>query len=120
MTISNDPSWFVPDWPVPARVRCLSTTRLGGVSQGRFASFNLGDHVGDDDVLLDLLVGDQFQRVRGVGRGRRAGPVGGAFLAQAGETRGDQGVEVPDDGGLLEPYLAQGFEIQPLVRVAAT
>ena len=37
-----------PDWPAPASVRACTTTRLGGVSQGPFASLNLGDHVGDD------------------------------------------------------------------------
>lgn len=37
-----------PDWPAPARVRAVSTTRRGGVSTARWASFNLGDHVGDD------------------------------------------------------------------------
>jgi YfiH family protein len=36
-----------PDWPAPARVRAFSTTRLGGVSLGVYASLNLGDHVGD-------------------------------------------------------------------------
>uniref|UniRef100_UPI001ABC849E polyphenol oxidase family protein n=1 Tax=Variovorax paradoxus TaxID=34073 RepID=UPI001ABC849E len=40
--------WLVPDWPVPAHVRAVCTTREDGVSQGRYASFNLGDHVGDD------------------------------------------------------------------------
>ncbi|WAL63656.1 peptidoglycan editing factor PgeF [Amycolatopsis cynarae] len=30
------------------RVRRVVTTRDGGVSTGKFASFNLGDHVGDD------------------------------------------------------------------------
>lgn len=39
---------IVPDWPAPSRVKALSTTRLGGVSQVPYASFNLGDHVGDD------------------------------------------------------------------------
>lgn len=37
-----------PDWPAPASVRACATTRMGGVSQGAFASLNLGDHVGDD------------------------------------------------------------------------
>ena len=40
--------WIVPDWPAPAGVRSLITTRNGGVSHGAFASLNLGDHVGDD------------------------------------------------------------------------
>lgn len=37
-----------PDWPVPAHVRALVTTRVGGVSEGPYASFNLATHVGDD------------------------------------------------------------------------
>lgn len=40
-------SVITPDWPAPARVRVLSTTRAGGVSQGPYAGLNLGDHVGD-------------------------------------------------------------------------
>ncbi|BAU48784.1 laccase [Sulfurifustis variabilis] len=35
------------DWPAPPQVRAVTTTRLGGVSSGPYASFNLGDHVGD-------------------------------------------------------------------------
>jgi len=38
---------IVPDWPAPANVRALQTTRLGGVSIAPYASLNLGDHVGD-------------------------------------------------------------------------
>jgi polyphenol oxidase len=40
--------WLEPDWPVPPGVRVISTLREGGVSEGRYASFNLGDHVGDN------------------------------------------------------------------------
>lgn len=36
-----------PDWPAPAVVRAVATTRSGGVSTGAYASLNLGDHVGD-------------------------------------------------------------------------
>ena len=39
---------MIPDWPAPASIRCLMTTRQGGVSQGRYSSLNLGEHVGDD------------------------------------------------------------------------
>lgn len=39
---------YVPDWDVPANVRVLQTTRNGGTSKAPWASFNLGDHVGDD------------------------------------------------------------------------
>jgi YfiH family protein len=40
--------WIVPDWPAPAGVRALVTTRSGGVSTGPYASMNLAEHVGDD------------------------------------------------------------------------
>ena len=39
--------WLMPDWPAPATVRALCTTRSGGVSTGPYESLNLGDHVGD-------------------------------------------------------------------------
>jgi len=43
-----DASWLVPEWPAPSNVRAVCTTREGGVSQGRYESLNLGDHVGDE------------------------------------------------------------------------
>ena len=51
------PDWLVPDWPAPAKVRAVFTTRSGGVSQGPFASLNLGDHVQDqpDHVATNRL-----------------------------------------------------------------
>lgn len=48
MTFSPHPDWIVPDWPAPARVRALFTTRPGGVSVGPHASLNLGLNAGDD------------------------------------------------------------------------
>lgn len=41
-----------PDWPAPSRVQAVATTRLGGVSAGRYASLNLGDHVNDDPAAV--------------------------------------------------------------------
>lgn len=57
---------IVPDWPAPERVRALATTRTGGGSEGRYASFNLGARVGDEPravqanraALRELLPGD--------------------------------------------------------------
>jgi YfiH family protein len=43
---------IIPDWPAPANVRALQTTRDGGVSVGAYAALNLGDHVGDDPVAV--------------------------------------------------------------------
>lgn len=52
-------AWIVPDWPAPARVRALSTTRQGGVSAGPYGlaggvagGLNLGTHVGDDPAAV--------------------------------------------------------------------
>ena len=42
------PEWITPDWPAPAQVKAAATLRTGGVSEGPFASLNLGSHVGDD------------------------------------------------------------------------
>lgn len=41
-----------PDWPAPANVRALHTLRSGGASAGAYASFNLGEHVGDDPARV--------------------------------------------------------------------
>ncbi len=43
---------IVPDWPAPANVKALQTTRLGGVSRAPFASLNLGAHVDDDPISV--------------------------------------------------------------------
>lgn len=40
--------WIIPDWPAPASVRALITTRSGGASSVPYGSLNLGDHVGDE------------------------------------------------------------------------
>jgi len=45
---SLHPDWLVPDWPVPSTVKAFITTRAGGVSQGPYASLNLGLRTGDD------------------------------------------------------------------------
>ncbi|HMS27339.1 MAG TPA: peptidoglycan editing factor PgeF [Burkholderiaceae bacterium] len=55
-----NPDWLTPRWPAPAHVKAVFTTRHGGASvvpllrpydkydrDGRYDSFNLGDHVGD-------------------------------------------------------------------------
>lgn len=44
--------WLVPDWPVPAPVRALCTTRSGGVSAPPYDLLNLGHHVGDDPAAV--------------------------------------------------------------------
>jgi polyphenol oxidase len=52
-----NPDWLIPNWPAPAHVKAVFTSRgisrndvisKSGVSQPPFDAFNLGDHVGDD------------------------------------------------------------------------
>ncbi len=43
---------FEVGWPAPDGVRAVCSMREGGVSEGPYASFNLGDHVGDDPVAV--------------------------------------------------------------------
>lgn len=40
--------WLVPQWPAPAHVHAVCTTRAGGHSQAPYDSLNLGEHVGDN------------------------------------------------------------------------
>ncbi|HLP97832.1 MAG TPA: peptidoglycan editing factor PgeF [Sideroxyarcus sp.] len=44
---------IIPDWPAPANVKALQTTRQGGVSVPPYDSFNLGLHVGDDPLRVN-------------------------------------------------------------------
>jgi len=46
--MSEGIDFLVPDWPAPASVHAVMTTRRGGVSKGPYASLNLAAHVGDD------------------------------------------------------------------------
>jgi len=41
-----------PQWPAPANVKALQTTRVGGVSKGAYASLNLGAHVQDNPIAV--------------------------------------------------------------------
>jgi polyphenol oxidase len=67
------PDWVIPDWPAPANVGALITTRVGGVSRGPYGApphanggMNLGFGSGDDALcvaenrarLRSLLPGD--------------------------------------------------------------
>lgn len=47
------PQWIVPDWPAPARVRALVTTRAGGNSSGPYSSMNLGRRTADDPAAVE-------------------------------------------------------------------
>ena len=44
---------IVPEWPAPANVKALQTTRNGGASAAPYDSFNLGSHVGDNPLVVN-------------------------------------------------------------------
>jgi YfiH family protein len=46
-------NFIVPDWPAPANIHALQTTRLGGLSLSPYDSLNLGSHVGDDPLVVE-------------------------------------------------------------------
>ena len=50
--VNLHPDWIVPQWPAPATVRAVCTTRAGGVSLAPFDSLNLGDHVRDQPAAV--------------------------------------------------------------------
>ncbi len=43
---------LIPDWPVAAKIKAVSSTRFGGVSFAPYDGLNLGMHVGDDSRLV--------------------------------------------------------------------
>jgi YfiH family protein len=47
------PQWIVPDWPAPAQVRALVTTRAGGTSTGPYSGMNLGRRTADDPAAVE-------------------------------------------------------------------
>ncbi|MBU2804195.1 hypothetical protein HF668_03290, partial [Acidithiobacillus ferridurans] len=60
--VTEEAGYWVPDWPAPQGVRGAVTLRSGGVSRGAYASFNLGDHVGD---VREAVAGNR-ERLRAV------------------------------------------------------
>lgn len=46
------PVLMTPQWPAPARVAALVSTRVGGVSAAPFDEFNVAAHVGDDPAAV--------------------------------------------------------------------
>lgn len=45
-------AWIPAEWPAPPGIVAGTTTRSGGVSEGPYASMNLGAHVGDDPARV--------------------------------------------------------------------
>src|SRR5512135_132887 len=51
--MSLSETFIHPEWPAPANVKALQTTRLGGISAAPYDTLNLGLHVGDDPVRVN-------------------------------------------------------------------
>lgn len=43
---------IIPKWPAPKHVKAVSSTRIGGVSQGIYRGLNVGTHVGDKSSVV--------------------------------------------------------------------
>lgn len=90
MSVMTDSKpYLVPDWPTPAGVRAIMTTRAGGVSRPPFDTLNLGAHVADapEDVAKNrAMLADWMNST--------AGPVTPVFLDQV---HGTRVVDLDDD-----------------------
>ena len=76
-----------PEWPAPANVQAVCTTRAGGVSTGLYSTLNLGTHVGDEAATVQM---NRRLLMEAAGL-----PVQPAWLEQV------HGTEVVDVGGQL-------------------
>ena len=47
-----DLQFLKPNWSAPAHIQALSSTRIGGYSQGVYSGFNVGLHVADDPLIV--------------------------------------------------------------------
>jgi len=106
-----DAHWLVPDWSAPPNVRAACTTREGGVSQGCYASLNLGDHVGD--LAADVATNrDRLRQAIG------AQPV---FLQQVhgtGVVALDAGQDIVRDGTAADACTATAIGLACTIMVA--
>lgn len=48
-------NWITPNWPATSNIQAFFTTRQGGFSRDLYAGFNLGDHVGDNPLLVQKI-----------------------------------------------------------------
>jgi polyphenol oxidase len=102
-------SWFAPDWPAPAGVRALCTTREGGVSMAPFDSFNLGDHVRDEP----LAVAGNRERLAAL-----TSPARPVFLQQVHGTQVVRLTPGMPDGAAADACVVQGPGVAATIMVA--
>lgn len=90
-------AYLRPDWPTPSWLHAAVSTRAGGVSQGPYATFNLGDHVDDDEAAVA-----ENRRLLAADLGLPAPPqwlrqVHGTVIVEVGTTR----LEPPEADGVV-------------------
>ena len=103
-TLPAHPQWIVPDWPAPAKVRAVITTRAGGVSTGPF-----GAESGGGGMNLGLKSGDAIETVQANrARLRAVFPEEPRWLQQV---HGATVANVDDDGALAPADAA--ISLQP-------
>lgn len=51
--MNSELNLIFPEWPAPAGIRAVSTTRAGGFSPAPWDSFNLGGHVSDEPARVE-------------------------------------------------------------------
>jgi polyphenol oxidase len=98
---------LLPDWPAPARVRAACTTRPGGVSQGVYASLNMGRSGGDDSAA----VSENRRRVHQA-LGLPAAP---CWIRQV---HGVRAVRMPQAASAPDPEADASFTVEPGVVCA--
>ncbi|RZJ15353.1 MAG: peptidoglycan editing factor PgeF [Acidovorax sp.] len=105
--------WLVPDWPLPAGVHALCSTRAGGVSLPPYDSLNLGTHVGDDPAAVRTNRLRLQDRVQAVSAGTR--PV---FLHQVhGDGVAHLDIDTPD-GTEADACVASSADVACAIMVA--
>jgi polyphenol oxidase len=101
-----------PDWPAPPGVRAAMTTRAGGVSQGPYASLNLG--LGGDDPAC---VAENRRRLRQAlalpAEPRWLKQVHGATVVRLFPSPPRDGPEGPGEGGSAVPEADASYTTDP-------
>ena len=97
--VAPDTPFWTPDWPAPAGVQALCTTRAGGVSAAPWDSLNLGTHVQDDPAH----VATNRARLQAEVHRRGGGPL--LFLNQV---HGDRVVRLAAGAALPQGEAADG------------
>lgn len=100
--------WIQPDWPAPAHVKAIMTTRQAGVSAKPWDSMNLGAHVGDDPLHVQT---NRDHLTRCLGRS----PV---FLQQVHGVKSVKLSKVTPDGWEADACWTQDNQVACVIMVA--